>query len=77
MQWMMMMSKEIFPAKFIPAPFLANSGNAGAMAALGFPASTSPPPSSQHLQLLLHLEILHLIVTLKQASRISLESTST
>ena len=36
MQWMMMMmSKEIFPAKFIPAPFLANSGNAGAMAALG------------------------------------------
>ena len=35
MQWMMMMSKEIFPAQFIPAPFLAKSGNAGAMAALG------------------------------------------
>lgn len=76
MQWLMM-SKEIFPAKFIPAPFLAKSGNAGAMAALGSLLRPRLRPFQSTCNLLLHLETLHVIVTLKQAYRISLECTST
>ena len=76
MQWMMM-SKEDFPAKFIPAPFLAKSGNAGAMAALGSLLRPRLRPLHSTCSLLLQLETLHPIVTLKQAFRISLECTST